>query len=202
MNRKGFVATYIVDFYAYLVFVAIVIVFFLVIAFMPPPTEGEKITNTRLTYDTTMVLIRALQTPINLNGKIQSEPGSEEHRKGETTPTEIIQQNNWGAEKEFTQALTTALSLAYPSKDNVQQFWMGIYPSNKLPKDLCQAMTTTQLPVGILKVFTLSPISLPVGIIPLFVIEADTVSAFVHLPMKDSNDYVSILLCIGGEHFK
>ncbi len=125
-SRKGFLATYIVDFYAYLVFVAIVIIFFFVLAFMPPPAEGEKITTTKHNYDATIMLIHFLQQPTMIQDK-------------QTTPLEIIQNTNPAEVRNAEDIINPALEKYYLNKDKKAPK-IAIYPSSRQPTEyICKA---------------------------------------------------------------
>lgn len=174
MNKKGFIATYIVDFYAYLVFVAIVIVFFLFLAFMPPPAEGQKIKTTKLGNDATIVLIRALQIPIIIDGR-------------QTTPAEIIQNSEENHAQEFKEAIGNALRTAYPQKRDIEDVWLSVHPENSVPPILCRAQATTTFSYGH-RGNEQSSIS--------------AVRAMAHVPTKNKIGAITVLLCIGGYYFQ
>ena len=121
MNKKGFIATYIVDFYAYLVFVAIVIVFFLVLTFMPPPAEGEKVTNTKINNDATLMLIQLLQQPVTIDDK-------------QTTVLELIQNTNINDIRKTEKTIKKIIDKHYLDK-NKKEPWLVIYLSNQQPTE-------------------------------------------------------------------
>ncbi|MBI4141181.1 hypothetical protein HY485_05070 [Candidatus Woesearchaeota archaeon] len=174
MNKKGFLASYIVDFYAYLVFVAILIVFFFILAFMPPPVEGQKITTAKLSNDATIVLIRALQTPITIDGR-------------QTTPAEIIQNNEENHAKEFKEAIGKALLTAYPQKRDIEDVWLSVHPENLVPPNLCRAQATTTFSYGH-RGNEQSAIS--------------AVDVITYVPTRNKINAMTVLLCIGGNYFK
>lgn len=99
MNKKGVLAAYLVDFYAYLVFVAILIIFFILIAVLPPPSDKPELAGVRASADATLVLIRALQTPIIIDGK-------------KTTPAEIVSEQEIDYEIKFKREMNTVLNKA------------------------------------------------------------------------------------------
>ena len=180
-SRKGFLASYIVDFYAYLVFVAILIVFFIVLIFIPPPANQPIKINQAIISDTTTILIRSLEQPIIIDGKT-------------TTPAEIISNEDRQHEKEAKQTLQAAIETTYPPKKEIQHFWFGVYPANKLPNNLCQGAKTMPFSFSVIRGFSSSNVARKST--------EEAVPAIVNIPLKNTIDYVTLLLCIGGEHFR
>jgi len=173
LNKKGFIASYIVDFYAYLIFAAIVAIFFIVMAFAASPVEKE-LSIKQNSANAMIILIRALQTQIQIDGKI-------------TTPAEIISSEDLTHDKEFKEIMGKALTTAYPQKRDIEDIWLSVYPKDSVPPSLCKAQPTTTFAYG------------HRGNDPS---ARSAVYTIVNIPLKNKIDAMTVLLCIGGYYFQ
>lgn len=126
MNKKGVLAAYLVDFYAYLVFVAILIIFFILIAVLPPPSNTPEVAGAKVSKDATLVLIRALQTQISTFDKIM-------------TLGEIIATADPKYNKDFEEGMEKIMFTIYPKDPDKRDVSWGVYFKDdiKRGRDAC-----------------------------------------------------------------
>lgn len=177
MNRKAFAASYVVDFYAYLLFVIIIIFFFFYISWSGTPLEGKIITE-KHEIDATHTLINALNQHL---GELK------------TTPAEIIRNEDIEHAEQFQTALRIALRTAYPPKNAREYFWLRVYtPAELSEKNPCLRLADSGKYFRQNKGFvygTRHDTETP----PLF--------SDVHVPLKNSVEYAIVILCIDGAYF-
>lgn len=175
-NKKGFIASYMVDFYAYLVFVAIVVIFFVVLAFAASPVE-KPLETSQASASLTTFLIRTLQTPIQINGKT-------------TTPAEIISAKDLTHDKEFQKAVQESIETAYPAKKDLNAAWLRVYSIDEPSKEnMCgwgiYGYKYSAFFFGERKSEKIEP-----------------VYTILNLPLKNKAEYVQVVLCSSAEYFK
>ncbi|GEM_PF-5870178 len=176
MNKQGFMASYMVDFWAYLVFVAIVVLFFVILSFAASPVE-KPLETSQASASLTTFLIRTLQTPIQIEGKI-------------ITPAEIISNEDLAKEKEFQKTIDAAIQIAYPAKKDLNAAWLRIYSIGEISKEnMCgwgkYGYKYHALFSGERKSEKIEP-----------------VYTILDLPLKNKAELVHVVLCSSAEYFK
>lgn len=184
MNKKGFVASYVVDFYAYLVFAIILIAFFVLVYWSGTPISGDKFNAQVVPNGLTTVLIKALQAPTQVEGVW-------------TTPAEMISTNDEANADLFTLAIKNAVETAYPRKAGKDYGWLRVY--NKEKSDSVAGICSNSDAVLKFSNVKASPYG-DTGSIT--VLSGDTIYAAVNVPLKNSADYVVVALCFPAEYFK
>lgn len=174
-NKKAFVASYAMDFYAYLIFAVLIIAFFVIITLVGSPIDKPMLT-AKAQLDLTTTLVNALKT--------QTESG--------LTAAEIISTTNKALKTQLQTTIKNTLATEYPEKNGVSHYWFNVYSREKNPEKPCEEKFTE---------FSYEKIEGLTGETSRDSANSAVYST-LRIPLQDKIDYVTAVLCVGGYNFK
>lgn len=178
MNKKGAIASYMVDFYAYLVFAIIMVVFFLSVTFFGSSID-EKLPSEVASADITMMLIKILQ--------VKTFSG--------LTIAEIISGGNEPPD-DYKTVVGGAIKKVLASKQGVADASFVVYKKELPNKNFCSIYANN---------FLFLPEKFGVGDYSLAGISVSEIEnlvyGFVNIPLVSGDEYVSVALCVSRKWF-
>lgn len=177
-NKKAFVASYAMDFYAYLIFAVLIIAFFVIITLVGSPIDKPMLT-AKAQLDLTTTLVNALKT--------QTESG--------LTVAEIISNEDLSKAANFQKAVSDAIETVYPAKNGIKYTWLRVYaPNEVVNENPCKQKEWTD--TG--KYFRTTT-GLSYGNIGN---SEDAAYATLNVPLKQNPNYAVVVLCLINDYFK